>query len=380
MSVHRAINNGAILAACLLSSAGALVFNAFPVFLSTIAQEFTFGDEQLGLLGSYYLGGFALVALFAPLWMPRLPWRLTAGVAYGLVSSALVWLSVAEPAAVHSGMMLLGLGSAFIFTIGLGVLSAAPDPGRAYGFKLSAEMIVAAITMFVMTKLVVVSFGYNGFIWASGVIYGLSALAIIGLPTNFLAGAGTGESQSALGGSRVPVLLASVALFIQFGTFSGLWAFMERMGSLRDLEADTVGTILTLSLLFGLCGALTCAALGDRFGQRVPILLGMGLTILAIGVLQYGPGVLLFAVAACLINALLQFLCAYQMGLVTNLDSNGRFTVMIAFILAFSGAIGPGVMGTIVENRGYEVGLWLCAATTALAVCLTVLATRRVSR
>ena len=377
MIAHQELDTSAVIAACLLSAAGALVFNAFPLFLSTIAGQFGFGDEQLGLLGTYYLGGFALVALLAPIWMPRLPWRMTAVSAYALVLLALFRLSIAQADAVHWGMALLGLGSAFLFTIGLGVLSAAPDPDRAYGFKLSAEMVLAAVTMFIMTTMILARFGYAGFLWASAVIYGASAAGIIRLPANFLQEVGVGDRASARGNSRGPVVLASVALFLQFGTFSGLWGFMERMGTLRGLGDDAIGTILTLSLLCGLGGALACAAMGRRYGQRRPILAAMGLTVLAVLLLRSGQGVVAFAIAACVINALLQFLCAYQMGLITELDQGGRFTVFIAFILAFSGAVGPGVMGAAMESQGLEGSLSLGIATTVGAMVMTVLATSR---
>ncbi|MEH6571259.1 MAG: hypothetical protein V7709_19415 [Halioglobus sp.] len=375
MIVPNRPDSRAIVAACLLSAAGALVFNAFPLFLSTIADQFGFGDEALGLLGTYYLGGFALVALLAPVWMPRLSWRMTAMLAYAVVVMALFWLATTQAAAVHWGMSLLGMASAVIFTIGLGVLSAANDPDRAYGFKLSAEMVLAAITMYVMTSLVIARYGYTGFLWGSAFIYGISALGIFGLPTNLMTKAPGSDSKKGHGFANPPVILASAALFLQFGTFSGVWGFMARFGTLRGVGDDAIGTILTLSLLCGLGGALACAYLGNRFGQRLPILLGMVVTISALLLLNFSQEVFFFAIAACLINALLQFLCAYQMGLITELDSSGRYTVMIAFILASSGAVGPGVMGVVLESHGAGVCLLICMGVTSLAMVLTTLAT-----
>ena len=255
------------------------------------------------------------------------------------------------------------------------MLSAAADADRAYGFKLSAEMVLAAITMFLMTSLLIARFGYTGFLWGSAFIYGVSALGILGLPANLMTQAASGDSQEGRDSAKLPVVLASAALFLQFGTFSGIWGFMARIGTLSGVGNDAIGTILTLSLLCGLSGALACAALGNRFGQRIPILLGMVMTILALALLKFSQEVFFFAIAACMINALLQFLCAYQMGLITDLDSNGRYTVMIPFILALSGAVGPGVMGVVLESHGAGVCLLICMGVTSLAMVLTTLAT-----
>jgi len=255
------------------------------------------------------------------------------------------------------------------------VLSAAGDPDRAYGFKLSAEMVLAAITMFLMTSLVIGRFGYTGFLWGSAFIYGASAVGILSLPANLMTQAASGDTQQGPDSSNFPVILASAALFMQFGTFSGIWGFMARIGTLSGVGSDAIGAILTLSLICGLSGALACAALGNRFGQRAPILFGMGMTISALVLLQFSQGVLLFAIAACMINALLQFLCAYQMGLITDIDSQGRYTVMIPFILALSGAVGPGVFGAVIESQGLSACLIFSMGVTSVAMVFTALAT-----
>jgi len=83
---HYVLTDRAVLvAACMISGVGALVFNAFPLFLSVTANQFGLNDTQLGLLGTTYLGGFAVVALFAPIWMPRIEWRSIAVVAGVLI-------------------------------------------------------------------------------------------------------------------------------------------------------------------------------------------------------------------------------------------------------------------------------------------------------
>lgn len=377
MSIAHKIDTQAIFAACILSAAGALVFNAFPLFLGNIAGEFGFNDEQLGLLGSAYLGGFALIALFAPLWMSRLPWRISGSAAYGLILLACIALKLAPAEKIHIAMVILGVGSGTIFTIALGVLSAARDPDRAYGWKLVAEMTTAGVLMWLMTSIVVDTFGYQGFIIGTVALYGISAFSIFTLPDNFLAQAGSHQGKQITESSfNIPAFLATVALFFQFGTFSGLWGFMERIGESNGVNSDAIGSILSLSLLTGLGGAFICVVIGQRFGHRRPILIALVLTLACILLLYLIPGNLAFAIAACAINALLQFLVATQMALVTVKDNSGRYTVMMAFILAAGGAIGPGVLGSVIETLGLVFGYIWATGFTLTAMALTLAATR----
>ncbi|QCY09459.1 MFS transporter [Pseudomonas sp. MPC6] len=377
MRIHHQISTRALTAACVLSAAGALVFNAFPLFLGNIAGAFGFNDEQLGLLGTAYLTGFALIALLAPLWMPRLPWKTCGVFGYLLIVIASFLLKTAPTEQIHYVMGLLGLGSGVIFTLSLGVVSAARNPDRAYGWKIMTEMLVAGVLMLAMTTLVIEAFGYDGFIGGIVALYSLSALSLLGLPKNFLKAVEQhSTSKTAGNGLNRPAAMAALALFFQFGTFSGLWGFMERIGEINGVTPDTLGTLLTLSLVTGLLGAMLCALMGQRFGHRKPILGGMGLTLACVALLHFANGVVVFAVAACALNALLQFVSATQMALITETDRNGRYTVMIAFILAAGGAIGPGVLGAILAQVGFGFGYLWAVFFTLAAMALTMLATQ----
>lgn len=376
MTVHAQLGNRAIFAACLISAAGGLVFNAFPLFLSAIARQHGFDDEQLGLLGTYYLGAAALVSLLAPLWMPRLHWRATALAGYVCIGIAILWLGQVGSDWVHWCMALLGVGSIALFTIALGILSAATDPNRAYGLKLTAEMLVAGILMWVMTGVIIEQFGYQGFIWGTLVVYGATALVVWSLPRNFLNDIELRRDSAAAPGMNIPAILACIALFLQFGVLAGLWGFMERIGSEAGINNATIGTILTLSLLAGLCGALIAAAIGERCGHLIPIVSAMSLAIVANCMLMLASGSLVFAIVANLINTLVQFLLVFQMGLITETDISGRYTVIIAFVLCLGGAVGPGVLGAAIEADGFNSAYKVAIMATLIAMLMTVAAVR----
>lgn len=378
MSLHQHIDRKALTAACILSAAGALVFNAFPLFLTALAEQFALNDEQLGILGSAYLSGFALVALFSVIWMSRVSWRRTGWLAYAMIAAGVVGFSLAESVShLITAMIILGIGSGVIFTIALGIMAASKDPDRAYGFKLSTEMLLAAVLMFGMTTLVINKFGYTGFIIAIAAIYMLTSLSIYWLPaSNFLAVEEQQTTLSTMTHNTLPVWMAVVALFIQFAAFSGLWGFMGRIGEVNGLNEEDIGALLSLSVLAGLAGAILGAWLGNRVGQLKPMLMIFSLTIATCLLLINNQSIWSFAVATCLINALLQLAVIYQMGLVTALDSSGKFTVMLAFILASGGAVGPILMGMLIENHSLDHAYLAAIIATLCSILLTTYACR----
>ncbi|MEH6579124.1 MAG: MFS transporter [Amphritea sp.] len=327
-------SNKAIFATCLLSAAGALVFNAFPQVLTAIAIQFELGEAEVGSLISAYMGAFALLALFAPLWMKALLWKPTAMVAYVVLGTGVVMLQQGGKDLIGTAMFIMGLGASVLFTISVGVISAARDPDSGFGLKLTAEMALGAVLIFVVAKLVVEQFGYNGFIYGTLILYALTAPAILWLPNKVEFAKNGTSGEVVVTGFNWKALLSAVALFVFFGAYTAVWSFAGHIGIQQGLHEAQISTVLTFALLTGLAGALFCAWLGLRQGHLKPLLFGMALMAMCFIALIYSEGMLFFAIAVCLINGLLQFVAAYQMGLLAMVDHSGRYTSLIAFILA----------------------------------------------
>ena len=363
----RQVSLAAIFAASVLSAAGALVFNAFPLFLSTLADQFALSDQQLGFLGTSFLGAFAFVALAALWWLPRLSWKWLGAISYVLIGGSLLGFRAVTPENVFWLMGIYGMGSGIIFTLSLNVLAHARDPDRAYGIKLIFEMALAGLLIFTMTSWLIERFGFSGFIYGTLILYAASAVFVFWIPNKLLQ-ANRQKNQTG-GRSNMAAWLASFGLFVQFAAFAGLWGFMERIGAATGATTESVGSILGFSLVAGLGGALAGTWIGNRWGQLRPLVICLLLTIVSVSILiSGGTDVRAFAVAAGLINALLQFFLIYQMGLVTEVDLTGRMTMLMAFILALGGALGPGIFGIIKTDTSFDP-----AYLSVIAICTLTL-------
>ena len=226
---ERPVSLAAIFAASVLSAAGALVFNAFPLFLSTLADQFALSDQQLGLLGTSFLGAFAFVALAALWWLPRLSWKWLGVISYLFIGGSLLGFRAVTAEHVFWLMGIYGMGSGIIFTLSLNVLAHARDPDRAYGIKLIFEMALAGLLIFTMTSWLIGRFGFPGFIYGTLILYAASAVFVFWIPNKLLQ---ENRQQHLTGGqSNKAAWLASFGLFVQFAAFAGLWGFMERIGA-----------------------------------------------------------------------------------------------------------------------------------------------------
>lgn len=367
-------SNKAIFAACFLSAAGALVFNAFPQVLTAIAIRFQLGEAQVGSLISAYMGAFALLALFAPLWMKILPYKPTAIVAYIALGIGVMVLQQGSQDLVTTGMFIMGLGASVLFTIGVGVISAARDPDRSFGFKLIAEMMLGALLIFVVAGLVAKQFGYSGFIYGFLFLYALTMPAIFLLPNKVNTAENELLNKDEMSHFNWQALFSAFALFLFFGAYTAVWGFAGHIGIEQGLSESQISTVLTFALLTGLAGALFCAWLGQRIGHLKPLVLGMAFMFLCFIGLIYSVGVLFFSVAVCLINGLLQFVVAYQMGLLAMVDHSGRYTSLIAFILASSAALCGELMGYFIESQGVVNAILIAALVVIVSMVFTVVA------
>jgi predicted MFS family arabinose efflux permease len=381
MSIQPFISKQAAFGACLISAAGALVFNTFPQVLTAIAVQFDLGEAEVGSLISAYMGAFALISLLAPLWMPRLPWKATALVAYVVAGIGVVMLAQVPGEQIPVAMFVMGLGSGVLFTISVGALSEAKDPDSAFGYMLSAQMIVGAILVYAIANLIAAQFGYQGFVFGLLALYLLTGIGVLWLPTNFMSAAATDSgTDTTAGGINVSAILAAAAMFLYFGAYTGVWSFVVNVGIDHGIAEDSINAVITGALISGIAGAFLCAWMGQRFGQTLPLAGGMLLMMIAILLLIYGRGLPTYVVAVCAINALLQFVVAYQMGLITEVDNNGRYTVLMPFFLAISAAICGDLMGGFIEGYGLATAMLgsVVAIAIALLLSLVVLSKNRV--
>jgi cytochrome P450/predicted MFS family arabinose efflux permease len=379
-----------VLASATAVSAGAaLLFNLMPVLLGAAASRFGLSDNQLGVVGSSYLAGFALVATTSNLWIDRLNWR-------ALVAAATV-LSVASLAAcavVHSYAALLavlvtaGVGLGTLYTICIAVVSENHRPDQAFGLKLAGEVLLAVIGLGALATGITARWGFSGAVVTLAALVGLaSACGLPGLPRGRMIVPPERRFMMARkSGGAAPLLrdwvpwLGLAALFVSFAGLSALWAFVSEIAPTFGVTGRAADNTLTATLVVSGVAGLAAGFLGDKLGRARPLAIG---TLLAIGgaatlAVAHGSGAYLAGVV--LAGGVWNFPMAYQMGMIASSDGRGNVAVLMPAALAVGGALGPLLGGSLLAGaHGYTPLYALFATAAAMSLAAFMVLGRRLA-
>ena len=321
-----------------------------------------------GLLGTAELAAMSLTSiLIVPATRRIALHRLTIA---GLVLAGLGEISTA------AARPLWGIGFVRTMTgIGCGLVLAATstsvarstNPNRVMGLgQMFANLLFLAV--FVLTPRVLLKFGFIGFFISLGIYVAASASTIphisrlqSGDRPSFRAG-----GRATLGGIKVGALaLGLLSLNVGLGA---MWSFAERIGREIGLDAEQVGSVLAVSSIAMIAGSATAGCMGDRFGDRWPLLIGSvacGLacyaTTISAGLPGYAAGLFLFNFCYLMLGP---FALA---GVPSALDPSGRLAAAASGIMWLSYSAGVAAGGLIADRASVKaIGLFaLCGCVLA---------------
>jgi len=372
-----------------VSAAAALLFNLMPALLASAASRFGFNDNQLGVVGSSYLAGFALVATTSNLWIDRLNWRV-------LVAAATVLsvASLAGGALVHSYGALLavlvaaGAGLGILYTICIAVVSENHRPDQAFGIKLTGEVFLAVVGLLVLTTGITARWGFPGAIVTLAALVGAAVLCgLPGLPRGrALLPPERRFMMTRRAGGTAPLLrdwapwLGLSALFVSFAGLSALWAFISQLAPTFGVSAQAADNALTATLVVSGAAGLAAAFIGDKLGRAKPLAVGMLLAIGGAAALALGHGYGAYLTGVVLAGGVWNFPMAYQMGMIASADGRGSVAVLMPAALAVGGALGPLLAGSLLAGtHGYMPLYALFAGAAAVGLGAFMVLGRRLA-
>lgn len=361
----------AILAGCLISAFGAMLFNILPMFLGSVQDGLGFDDRQLGLITSAYFAGFTVSTVSAYYWVRKFDWRkVSALVSLSTLVACGLLLTASSFTAYLALLALLGASTSAIYAVGTTYLGDTSNPARSYGFKLGSEAALGALLLFLLPPLVVAQWGLQGLLVSMLVVFAVLALSILWLPAK---GIKDSEAMPHLDGKSgapvLPIVLSLVAFFVFFSGISALWAFIERIGNDAGYDGTDVGLALSVSLVVAMGGSFLAAALGDRFGFFKPVLAALVVTVLALLALD-SSGFSYYFAGACLFALAYGFAMPMQVTIVSCFDAKGEFVVLTAAAIALGGIVGPAVAGYLKTPDSNSAILVLTGVAVALAVAI----------
>jgi predicted MFS family arabinose efflux permease len=348
------IDGKAILAACLMSSSGAIIYLISPVLIGGAMEHLGLSSDQAGLLIASYFAGYTLVTLTAVLWLHRCNLQITAWLSTMAFSASLVIGSASvSPNIAMLTLFIGGAGAGLLYGISIMIISQSSDPGRYFGFALAAQLVLGSPLLFAGPAYISPEWGYSGILLATAAFVGLMSIATHWAPKTIVApqaSTALAEPQE----NRTLIFTVIAAVMIWFIGYSGIYAFIERIGATGGLTGYEIGLVLSVTITTGLAGALGAAWMGNRYGNIMPHLIGAVGTVITVLLLLNQPGLVRYALAIIALTLSMNFWLAYMLSSVATADTSGRYAVLVTAALGIGATLGPAIAGGMSQGANYS--------------------------
>lgn len=352
-----------------------LVYNTLPIVLGGLATQRGFDEAQIGLLGSAFLAGQMLTNITGPLWVGRVNWKIT-------VSLAMVIFAIAMSLSAHVGFSMIalfyviaggttGISLACMFCL----ISNVDNPVRAYSLALMSQCVIAGVLVIVLQSFVLPMYGLEGL---SYLIAGL-ILAAIGfvrwVPKNLKSqlannnNSSENESSKSKIGFSLWAFIGLVGIILYYTGQTGVWAFVERIGTSRGFDPDFIGIVAAGSLIISGLGAWAADLTGNKLGNFKPLVIGILVFVIAMIILAATENKYLYFLAIIIYSAAWNYMSPFQLLVVRRADKSGTYASMIPAFQSIGSSIGPVAVGFLIIGGDGYTNAYLVAIAMAL-VCL----------
>ena len=328
-----------------------------PLIVGGLVDSYGFTEQQAGAIATAEGIGLVLGLLTAAFWVRSVNWRsaLLAGLA---VYAALNFGSSLTEG--YTGILALRFLSGFlgggVFAVIVAALGDNREPDRAFGIAQAVQGLVMGL-LFAGAPALMAASGINTLFY---LMASLAVVTMVFLPRFPQRGAINSGSEFP---EKVVPSSEPVPIAMYFGLFGGFlyylavfgfWGFIERMGMQAGLEDSTVGYALGISQLAAIFGALLAAGAAQRFGRFLPLLIALlgQLWVLWVLVGQFSSWS--FYVGACAYQGLYVMATSYQLGVIAQLDSKGKFIVVMTALQGLGAALGPSIAAALINDGDYS--------------------------
>ncbi len=360
---------GAILSAAILSAIGIACWNLLPVTLGSAADAYSLSDQQLGLLGSSLLTGWLIATVPAFFYMHLLnrKWVTVFGVILAAAGS-IVSIFFESIAVLYLSWAIAGFGMALIYCVSIQLIAELGDLERSFGYKIVAEVTGGAMLLYIFPVFIISIWHYAGASYGLALTYA-SALFFLRWITPFQP---KEHARSENKGETAP-LAAWIALFsllVFLSGITGLWAFLERIGTDVGVSSDQMGIFLSILKLFGGLAGLTVVLASSRFGVRWPHFVAILTIALGLTLLHLAEGAYTYAFGTWIWEYGFSLGVAYQFAAIARLDTTNRLLLLVPSCIGLAGMIGPAAAGYIKQGESFT-NVYIFALLTALIPSIT---------
>jgi len=349
-----------MLSAAMLFAIAVMPGAVSPGIVGAAANSLQLPESQLGILIGLYFVGWGIVSATAYLWIRRVNWRVFCSIGIVLMGASFILMGMTESYLTLLFLMtVVGAGAGLFSAPSITILGDGIKPENGFSAMIIFSVVGAAILL-ALFPIVAESGGFGSVMNLLGGSTLATLLLIPLIPVNNKIEEIPNESDTvklekfSFFNDRMTQPILSLLVMVLFCfSFSGSWAFFERIAYYAALPATATGQALAIGTMFGAIGA----PLAAFFIKRIPMYYCYFITILITVV------TLLFLNISSLTSMLyLLLVCSFQfwinagfcliMAQTAQVDKIGRFVALIPAAEAVGGIFGPMINGLILERSG----------------------------
>jgi predicted MFS family arabinose efflux permease len=337
-------------AAIYVGIAAATLPAVLPVMVGVMAEQLGFGLARAGYVASANMAGVAIGSIVGAVLTRRWSWAtvIIVGVAIMISTNLLTMLGTTFPY-VATMRLASGLGEGLIAGICYAAMGRSGQAARALAFYVAGQGLVGAVGLGIMATViqragwpmlfVLVSLLALPAFWLARPIGTLQTLVA---PTPSAAD----KRMSWLGWSAVATLLA------QFVGLSSIWAFLERLGNAKGIDATHLSIALSASAIANMVGSLAVGLLAHRVRGLQGIAVAFALFATSIAATFLSNDWLVYLIAGVLFMLSWAVYFPFQFGLLANFDRGGALAAIMPAVTGAGFTIGPALGGLFMAQGG----------------------------
>ena len=353
------------LAVSLVSAIGGVPFNTMPLLLSSFDPALGLTGDELGTLSSLAFFGYLVGTLSGPVWVDRVNWRNTS-LTVSILAAVMFALS-----ANAGGMMLkiswvgFGFFCSLMHALCMRILAEMPDEERAYGTRLSVELITISALLYVLPIFFISKYHYVGAAWALAGFVLILGLGAFLMPERQTDGAAA-QTAAFPGWHQAKTSWIALGVFLLYCLANvGLWIFLAKIGEKFNPEPAQFSTMFAMLKIIGGAAGIIGALIGSRAGNRLPNMI----CFLIIGLGCYGiyraTDFNSFMIACWVWEFGFTMGCIYQTAGVARFDPTNRLVVLVPTAFAISSVVGAKLAGMLSAGGDYTA-LYIFVAICSL--------------
>ncbi len=348
------------------------MYFVLPIWAGQFEDVFGFSSAQIGWLLSADMGANTLAVLSVWFWVQKVNLRIAVAIAATVFAVAnLACLRVDSFTTLLVLRWVVGLGMGVLAGVAIAGIGLTRKPDRNFAFALTAQVLIGSALLFATPWLLE---------WGGMQSYYVF-FALLFVPVMFLLGGmpitfqkhGDAVENTKWGGIHGLFIFALLAVLVYFAGMNSFWAFVERIGDQGTLTKEYISSILSASILVSVIGSLAAAWMSDRYGRIGPIVIGLALTVGAVGLLLLEVSPLSFMVSIFVFNLMYNFVIPFQSGWVANLDLDGRNTALLPAVQGAGLSLGPILVGYVVAGSSYTPVIFLSVGLLLASIVLFIL-------